>query len=298
MVAVHWDDLRYFLSVARRGSLTDAALDLAVSYSTVSRRLSALEEALGSRLFERLATGYRLTPAGAEMLESAQRIESEFAELSRHVLGRDARLSGHLRVATTDALAMSFMPDLAAFTRRYPEIEVDLLSTPAPAELAMREAEVALLATDSPPESLVGRRLARVASALYASRGYLAERPDIEDLGSHTWVGWEHGMEHIPAARWMRENVPGARVACRVSTGTALRAAVRSGVGIAHLLCFLADGDPELRQVRPPEPELETGLWLLTHEDLVATGRVRAFLDFVAEAIGRQRERLTASGAS
>ena len=143
-----------------------------------------------------------------------------------------------------------------------------------------------------------GRRLVRLASALYASKAYLEERSDLEDLASHSWVAWENGMEHIPAARWMRENVPGARVACRVSTGTALRAAVHDGLGIAHLLCFLAEDDTALCQVRPPDPELETGLWLLTHEDLAATGRVRVFLDFVANAIGRERSRLSAAGAS
>jgi molybdate transport repressor ModE-like protein len=295
--AVDWEDLRYFLAVARSGSLTDAARELSVSYSTVSRRLATLEEGLGTRLFDRLASGYQLTSAGAEMLESARRMEAEFAALSRRVQGRDARLAGRLRVATTDALATTFMPELAAFTRRYPEIEIDLVTTPAPAELALREVEVALLVTDRPPESLVGRRLARLPSALYASQRYLAECPAGEDLAAHAWVGWEDGMGHIPAARWMREHVPQARVACRVSSGSALRAAVRAGVGIAHLLCFFADEDPELRRVRPPDPELETGLWLLTHEDLCTTGRVRVFLDFMAEAIGRQRSRLAAASA-
>jgi molybdate transport repressor ModE-like protein len=289
---MRWDDIRYFLAVARTGSLTDAARDLSVSYSTVSRRLNALEETLGARIFERGATGYSLTPAGKEMLETAKGMEAEFGKLSRHVQGRDARLSGHVRVATTDALATRFMPDVAAFTRRYPEIEIDLITTAAPADVAMRDAEVALLAVDHPPESLVGRRLAQLSSALYASPKYLAERPGVEALGDHTWVGWEQGMEHLPVARWMRENVPDAHVACRLSSGTAVLAAVRDGLGIAHLLCFLADDDDALVQVREPDPELETGLWLLTHADLAGTGRVRAFLDFVAEAIGRQRGRL------
>ncbi len=288
-----WDDLRYYLSVARGSSLSDAARDLGVSYSTVSRRLKALEEALGVRLFDRNATGYELTQAGTEMLDAAQRIESEIVQLSRNVMGRDSRLSGHVRVATTDALATRFMPDVAAFTRRYPDIEVDLVSTPAPADVAMRDAEVALMAIDQPPESLVGRRLARLSSALYASRGYLEANPWGGDLSSHTWVGWDHGMEHIPAASWMRKNVPDAHVACRVRTGLAVLAAVRDGLGVAHLLCFLADDDSELCRVSPPEPELETGLWLLTHADLVSTGRIRAFVDFVAEAIDRQRAQLS-----
>lgn len=292
-----WDDLRTFLAVARAGSLTEAARSLGVSYSTVSRRLAALEEGLGARVFDRDPSGYAPTPVGAEMLESARRMEAEFEALSRRVRGSDARLSGRVRVATADALATAFMPELAGFSRRYPDIEVDLISTPEPAELAMRDAEVALVVTDRPPPNLVGRRLAKLPSALYAAPSYLAHHAKGLAPDAHVWVGWEDGMSHIPGARWMREQVPHARIACRVSTGTALRAAVQAGVGVAHLLCFLADDDPGLVRLAPPEPVLETGLWLLTHEDLRATGRVRVFLDFMAEAVGRHRRRLAAGHA-
>jgi molybdate transport repressor ModE-like protein len=294
---VHWDDLRYFLSIAESGSIADAARELGVSYSTASRRLNVLEESLGVRLFDRLPTGYALTAAGKEILEPARRMESEFDRLARGVLGRDARLAGRLRFATTDAFAKRFMPELAGFTRRYPQIEIDLLSTPAPAELAMREAEVAMLATNQPPEALVGRRLARLPSALYASTRYLEARSaELDDLSAQAWVGWETSMRHIPAARWMRENVPDAHVVFRVATGVALLAAVRDGVGIAHLICLLADGDPDLHRVRPPEKSLETSLWLLTHEDLATTGRIRVFLDYMADAIGHDPRLMGAAG--
>jgi len=312
---VHWDDLRYFLSIAESGSIADAARELGVSYSTASRRLNVLEESLGVRLFDRLPAGYELTTAGKEILEPARRMEAEFSQLARGVLGRDARLAGRLRFATTDAFAERFMAEIAGFTRSYPQIEIDLLSTPAPAELAMREAEVAMLATNQPPEALVGRRLARLPSALYASTRYLEERgldgnkregrgldripvegpDDLIDLSAQAWVGWESSMRHIPAARWMREHVPDAHIACRVATGVALLAAVRDGVGIAHLICLLADSDPALVRIRPPEKSLETSLWLLTHEDLAATGRVRVFLDYMADAIGHD-PRLKSAG--
>jgi molybdate transport repressor ModE-like protein len=284
---MHWDDLRYFLAIAKSGSIADAARDLGVSYSTASRRLNVLEEAIGARLFDRHATGYELTKAGHDILQSARTMESEFAQLTRGVIGRDKRLAGRLRFATTDVLAMQFMPDIARFTRTYPDIEIALLTTPAPAELAMRDAEVAMLMTNRPPEVLVGRRLARLPSALYASRTYLDGRTEIENPEAEAWVAWERSMRHIPAAQWMREHVPHAHIVCRISTGVALLSAVRSGVGIAHLICALADADPELRRLAEPEPSLETSLWLLTHEDLATTGRVRVFLDFMAEATAR-----------
>jgi molybdate transport repressor ModE-like protein len=293
---MHWDDLRYFLAVAQSGSIADAARELGVSYSTASRRLNILEEAIGARLFDRHASGYELTAAGREILQYAQSMASEFSQLSRVVIGRDKRLAGRLRFATTDALAMQFMPDLARFTREYPDIEVDLITTPAPAELAMRDAEAAMLLTNDPPEVLVGRRLARVSSALYASRHYLGSRTSVERLDAEAWVAWEHGMRHIPASQWMQKNVPNARVVCRVSTGVALLSAVRSGVGVAHLICPLADTDPDLRRIGEPEPVLETSLWLLTHEDLATTGRVRVFLDFIAEAMARDRRAFAKNG--
>src|SRR5262249_54668895 len=151
--------------------------------------------------------------------------------------------------------------------------------------------------TDRPPPHLVGRRLAALPSALYAARRYLADHPADGELARHLWVGWEDGMSHIPAARWMREQVPDARLVCRVSSGATLAAAIRAGVGIGHLLCFLADEDPALVQLHPPEPALETGLWLLTREDLRTTGRVRVLLDSLAEEIGLHKRALGAGRA-
>src|SRR5262249_45195580 len=178
---VDWDDVRTFLAVARAGSLSEAARGLGVSYSTVSRRLAALEQGLGVRLFDRGAA-YQLTREGEEMLASAQRMEAEFEALSRQVSGRDARLAGRVRVATTDVLAPTSVPGPGSSAARSPEIETDLRPTPEPAEPAMRGGEVALLVTDRPPPTLVGRRLAALPSALSAAHRYLAEHPAETDL--------------------------------------------------------------------------------------------------------------------
>jgi DNA-binding transcriptional LysR family regulator len=273
---VDWDDLRTFLAVARAGSLAEAARGLAVSYSTVSRRLAALEQALGVRLFDRSGAAYQLTPEGEQMIASAERMEAEFEALSRQVSGRDARLSGRVRVATTDALATTFMPEIAPFTRRYPEIEIDLLSTPEPAELAMRVAEVALLVTDRPPPSLVGRRLAALPSAL--RRAAIADRGRRRrSFAGHLWV------------------IRVGRTGCRTSRPRANCASRLPDARIAlprrqrrDALC----GDPRRCQDRPPcslhgrrgspllqlrlcRAQAEMGAWLLTHEDLRTTSRVR-----------------------
>ena len=187
----NWDDLRVFLAVARAGSLSGAARTLGVNHSTVFRRIGAFEAALGVRLFERQPGGYLLTPAGEELRDGALRVEEEIANLSRKVAGQDLRLSGTVRVTTIDMLAFGLLPrHLAGFRDAYPGIEVDLVVGNATLNLSRREADVALRVGNAPAETLVGRRVGRLAFAVYGSAGYRARRPE-PDLALHDWIGFE-----------------------------------------------------------------------------------------------------------
>lgn len=162
--AKNWDDLRVFLAVARAGSLSGAARALSVNHSTVFRRIGAFEAALGVRLFERQSDGYLLTPAGEELRDGALRIEEEIASLSRKVAGQDLRLSGAVRVTTIDMLAFGLLPrHLARFRDAYPGIEIELVVGNTMLNLSRREADVALRVGNTPPETLVGRRVGRLA---------------------------------------------------------------------------------------------------------------------------------------
>ena len=285
---LEWDDLRYFLAVADSGSFNQAAVKLGVSYSTVTRRVNALEERVGVRLFGRNRGGHELTAAAEEMTDVARRMEDEVLSLSRHLSGRDQRMSGRVRVATAEMLALSYMQDLAAFRVAYPDIEVDLIVASEHADLASLEADVALRAGNDPPEDLVGRRLEMLSVALYASEEYLAQQADDLDPSKHVWIALNGGFAQLASHAWMRKHAPGARIALRVNSGTTLLAAVREGIGVAHLFCAMGDAQPELKQIRPPEPELETALWILTHDDLRTNARIRAFLDFMAKRIRRR----------
>ena len=288
-----WDDLRFFLAVARNGSLSGAARHLGVNHSTVSRRLSAFEEQLDTRLFERSAGGYEPTATGRQLLDSAQRMEEELETLDRRLLGQDTRLSGSLRIATADLGAPFLTRSFVAFAQEHPGIELEIVADDAFANLTRREADVAFRASNAPPEHLVGRRLANVAMAVYASHAYLGGRDhDPEDLSAHDWIGWDESRRDMSSTRWLRSHHPLAQTRFRVNSAAFMLEATKAGQGAAFLACFRGDTEPGLRRIHPPIPEFDVGLWILTHEDLRATARVRSFMDFIAEQIAPDRDLL------
>ncbi|WP_366554135.1 LysR family transcriptional regulator [Aquibaculum sediminis] len=288
--AENWDDLRVFLAVARAGSLSGAARILGVNHSTVFRRVGAFEDALGVRLFERVPGGYLLTPAGEEMRESALRVEAEVAAIGRKVRGQDLRLSGSLRITTIDMLALWLLPrHLTRFRTDYPGIEVEVSVSNAALNLTKREADVALRIGNSPPEALVGRRVGRLVFAVYGAREYRLRRPDGE-LEAHDWIGFD--SEHSALARRFAEFLPDVQPAYRVNSVAAAMGAAMAGMGLAPLPCGIADREAKLERICDLPPSFSLDLWLLTHEDLRRTARIRAFLDFMAEALAGEAELL------
>jgi DNA-binding transcriptional LysR family regulator len=169
-MAFAWDDLRLVLAVARGGTLAAAAASLAVNHSTVFRRLGALERDIGSKLFERLITGYTATEAGRRLIETAERMESEALALDRELTGRDTRLSGHLRVTCSETMGMKVLtPLIARFRKQYPGIVIDLMVDNRVIDMARREADVAIRATRPAQGDLFGRKIADIQWGLYAS---------------------------------------------------------------------------------------------------------------------------------
>jgi DNA-binding transcriptional LysR family regulator len=258
--------------------------------------LGALEAGLGVRLFERLPEGYVPTAAGDEACRVAERLEADVAALDRRIAGRDTRPSGTVRVTTTDTLLALLAPVLADFRAAHEEIELHVIVDNRFLDLARHDADVAVRPAAEPPDTLVGRRLARIATAIYGAAGYLANRPAAEALESHDWIGPDESLMHLSAARWLRQTVPGTRVRTRVNTLLAAVEAAKAGLGLALLPCFLGDAAPALRRVRPPLPDWDSALWLLTHEDLRHVARVRAFLDFLPNALAPARKSLEGDG--
>ena len=286
-----WDDYRYFLAVARKGSIRAAAAALRVNHSTVSRRIDAFEDRAHARLFERLPSGYVLTEAGEHILELVERIEADAIAVGRRLAGRDSELSGTLRVTLPNTIATRLvMPDLVAFSDAYPDIDLVIDVSLSMADLARREADVAIRVSNDPPGNLVGRRLVKYARAIYASEEYLARHDVVSGTEKLEWIGWN---DTVTKPQWVRESpYPDAVVRHRVPNTMAHLEAARNGMGICMLPCFIGDTEPTLRRLPPGHAEPDREIWLVTHEDLRRTARVRHFMDFVADAILAKRDLL------
>lgn len=283
-----WDDLRVFLAVSRGGSLAAAARALQINHSTVLRRLNKLEEDLGTRLFTRDLSGYAMTAAGELLADQLDGVGDQIDAAQRQLAGRDADLSGALRVTTTDTIAYGLlMPLLADFRTLHPRIELQVAIHNTFLNLTRREADIAIRPASAPPEHLVGRRAGRLQTAPYASRDYLArmDAPASVDWAGHWWVLPDDSLTHLAQARWALAHVPADRCAVRADSLVAMAHAVRQGIGAGMLLCMLGDADPSLVRLADPHPTLDTPLWLLTHPDLRHSARVRAFNDFVIDAL-------------
>ena len=287
--ALNWEDLRLVLSVYREGSLSGAARRLDVTHSTVFRRLGAIEQRMGVRLFERFRDGYAPTPAGEMAALSAGRLEDEVLTLERKLSGQDLRPFGTVRITTTDTLGAMVTRHLPAMRALHPEIRVEIAISNRMANLTRREAEIAIRPTPEPPEILVGRCVAEIAHAIYGSPGYLSRRKD-KDLPAHDWIGLDDALADTVIARWMHENLHAAHIACSVDALPTLRDAAVAGLGLALLPCFVGDLTSGLCRVVPKAlAEPRSALWLLTHDDLKRTARIRATLDFLAKALASER---------
>lgn len=283
-----WDDFRYFLAVARAGSLSGAARSLEVNHSTIFRRIGAFEEHLDVRLFDRLPSGYVLTPSGEQMREVALRIEEDIASLDRRLTGQDRRLTGAVRITTIDMLALGVLPrHLAAFRQVYPGIEIELTISNSVLDLTKREADIALRVSNGPPETLVGRRVSRLVFAAYGSAECIVRRPQA-DLGDHDWIGLD--SDHAPLALRFARFLPTVRPVFRANSVAAAIAAAKAGIGLAVLPCGLADMEHDLRRVSDLLDDFTLDLWLLTHQDLRTTARIRAVLDFLAKGLAAEAE--------
>ena len=293
--AIKWDDLRFFLAVERARTLRGAARQLDVNHATVTRRLEALETALGARLFDRRPEGFTLSQAGEELLVSAERVEAELFGVQRKIAGSDMQPSGQVRVSVPPAMLRSFLTqELVAFAKAHPAIELEVDASHSLSDLARREADVSIRMTDEVTDDLVGRRIASYSKAIYVSRDYLGDTPGGLDSSRHFWIGWG---DDKPSPQWTR-NTPFPDLPIRHAFFSNLLQleAAKQGLGIALLPCFL--GDPELGLRRVPGSGILPGLsiWVLFHSDLRKTARVRAFVDFIVPAIQRHRALLHGEG--
>jgi DNA-binding transcriptional LysR family regulator len=286
-----WDDLRIFLSLAREGTLTTAAKTLGVSHPTVARRVQALEKQIGARLFERLPDRFVPTAAGEELLADTEAMEKAALSINRRSAGLSDTVSGVVRLSAGEAMAVLVARHLPVLRARLQQIEFEVIASHTLANLSRREAD--LLIREQVPDlaGIVTRKLCRVAYAVFAARSLELKRTEMPALVELPWIGFDDDHSYMPGQHWLHGQL-GRRPEIRVNNWLVLHDAVRSGVGLAVMPCYLADQDPRLRRVGGVLPEITTEQWLLVHRDLRALPRVRAVMDALIDLFQRHRHLL------
>jgi len=278
---MHWDDLRIFLAIARTGSISGAARRLSVQHSTVSRRLRSMEENLGTKLIERKKSGYQLTEVGEELQLAARKIEVEILGFEGARSDLDNSAVGELRVTAINNMASSIlMPIFCRFSQAQPRIELHIQVSNKFALLSDRDADIAIRLTNTPLDTLIGTRLVTVSSAVYGEQSYC--KGLLAGKTAEKWLGVECCGFHMD---WTKIACPGQAHDFFVDDTLLTLAAVKAGLGLAYLPCFMGDSEPALIRYREPEPRHDLGLWLLYHRDLRRIKRVRLFREHMQREI-------------
>jgi len=289
MHKLDWDGVHYFLAVVRSGSVSGAAQCLGVNQTTVSRRISALEEHLGKPLFVRAGKRWLITTVGEHLIAAAESMAEEADTIERHVMADSQELSGLLRVTVADVCTQHLaMPALQAFTQQYPDVDLEIIATRDELNLAAREADVALRTTDKPPPNLVGKRIGELAYAVYGTREVLKrvqDDPAGSDIPCITWIG-----DGSTRPAWIEKSFPDTCRIYRTSELNLMLQMVVQGMGLAQMPCVFCDPDPLLHRIPARYVERGWGLWVLSHVDLRTTARVRIFRDFLVAELEKRKE--------
>ncbi|MDP2243778.1 LysR family transcriptional regulator [Pseudomonas sp.] len=282
-----WDNLRYFLELSRAGKLTAAARRLGVDHTTVSRRVQALEKSMDTPLFVRAAAGYSLTEAGRTLLPQAEAMESAFSAIEQARAGQKDSLSGQVRIGATEGYGSAMLaPQLAEFTRRYPNLGVDLLAVPRMVQLSRREADIVITLERPERGPFIITKLTDYVLKLYASASYLEQHPPIrhrEDLRDHAFVSYIDDLLYSKELLYLDEIGKPRHFALRSTSILAQQQATAAGAGIAILPSFSADADPRLRRVLSEEIEFTRTFWMLMPIELKDIARMKATWNFLRE---------------
>jgi DNA-binding transcriptional LysR family regulator len=282
-----WQDLQFLMAFAQTSSMAQAAESLDVNRTTVTRRLENLEKSLGTKLVERVGRGLELTEAGHEALAAAELIQGEIQSLERNVSGRDQRIAGVIKVTATARIATIIGPDLAQFCEIYPDVLLDVSVSNAPVALEIMEADVAIRLTSNPTESLIGRKIAEPATALYADPETARRLPQLSEVNYIS-----SALDGAVSDYLCRDLGIKPILAMKTNSMDLLKQLVAAGRGVASIPCYVAEGEPGLVRVSEPWRNGMPDLWLLYHPRLKRLERGRVFTKFLIDVFERIRPRL------
>jgi DNA-binding transcriptional LysR family regulator len=295
-----WNDVRYFLALARLGSVRAAGKSLGTSHSTVVRRIETFESQLATRLFDRNRDGYTLTEAGRQMLPSAERIEREISALERGMVGQDERLEGVVALTFTDIhITRILMPALTALCTQYPGIELSINVDSRALDLSKREADIAirgLVQSTQPPEHLLGINVAPITLASYVAIEHEHRLDPERNDTNPRWLSFDNRKVHEELIA--RSHYPHVPAWGSFSSMELLIQAAHEGLGLAMLPTYAGDSDPGLRRLTHPDLHHVANLWLLCHPDLRENARLKVVRSALIEAMKKHRSLFDGLGHS
>lgn len=290
---MNWDDVRMFLAVARTGQILAASRRLGVNHATLSRRVTALEEDLKTRLLIRRTNGCELTAEGEIFLHAAERMETEMMAAQSQVGRVDSALAGTVRIGAPDGFGVSFLaPRLGRLTARYPELKIQLVPVPRSFSLSQREADIAITIERPEQGRLVSSRLTDYTLGLYASRDYLKDRDPpraVEDLKHHRRIGYVEDLIYSPSLNYTGEIMRNWDAGFEISSAIGQNEAVLSGAGIGILHDYIARSHERLVRLLP-EIGIRRAYWTIYHESARDLARVRMVADFLHDLVREERE--------
>ena len=281
---MNWNDLKYFLALYRNETLGGAAKTLKVNSTTVARRIVQLEQDLGCRLFDRPNGQYVITADAEEILQTAMQLEAQFSLINQQLNSRDKNLSGIVRITSVSTFINGYLlKKLPDFQCRYPDIQLELIADASQLSLSQREADLAIRMGRPETGQLIISKLTDIAYAVYGNKNTQPETT----LNNHPWVLLDDKYANLPEAKWVSQNVSSARPVLRTNVGLGSVEAVKQGIGVACLPCYLASYY-QLSPLTKAFPMRE--LWLLQHPNLRELTRIRVFIDWLKEQLLHDKE--------
>lgn len=287
---MNWDNLRFYLEVARQGTVSAAASSLQVSHATVLRRIEQCEGELGVKLFKHLQSGYVLSSAGEQILSRVEQLESITLGLQRDFSGQDEALAGRLRVTQPGNGIIDLYPLYAAFNKLYPQIQLDIIPSAEVRDLNRHEADVAIRFTNEPHDLLVGHCLGDIDFYPYASTDYL-KGPVKQGVEDYDWIVWRPENRELKASfqyDWLLQHCQNPTVVMQTSSVSDIISAVRAGIGVGLLSeTIVKKYYPEFQPVLTSRVQSGKKLWVLAHRDLRQLARVKVFMRFIYDAFNQ-----------
>jgi len=284
-----WNSMKIFLAIAENGNLMTASKVLDLSHSTVFRRLNDFEEKVGGRLFDRIDGKYELTQLGDELLKLAKPVSLSFEEIERHIIGKDLKPHGTVRITAPTSFAYYFLPKyLKAFSKIYPDIQVELLVSDQEVNMSNRQADIAIRVTSSPPEHLVGRMIKEIQWSVFGSKKYLSKngRPkSLKDLSKHSLIGASSNAINIPPLSWM-EKKHKDNITFRSDDLVTMSHLAGSDLGLAILPDDLKHS--KIERLFAYRHDKANKLWILTHPDIRKVERIKIVMKFLSEAFSKE----------